>query len=246
MTALHEPKPSRTLRIASARFLAGRTSRANMALLLERKRRKLYAGIGTPIYLESNPYWYGFLDVLGEVFAGPRIVHITRDPRTMVRSALNFGTQRGLKRLFSAVVPYWKIRPELLDRNPPKRWWQMSPLERIAWHWRVVNSHLDRGAELYGQDYRRFRYEDLFLANGGGLGDLAEWIGVGEDSKALADMARSPVNRSMRQVVAEWDRWPEADRRTLLGHCAELMQTYGYDVDTEVDSRSTREIGESE
>ena len=231
VTALHEPKPSRSLRIASGRYLAGRNTKGEMIQLLEAARQKLCASVKTPIYVESNPYLYGFLDVLGEVFDRLRIVHITRDPRTSVRSAINFGAHSGLKRLFLAVVPYWTIRPEHLNSHPQRTWSQMSIVERLAWYWRVVNSHLDRGAELYGEDYRHFRYEDLLRSGGEGLQELADWIGAPQNTQALADLVQHPVNRSRRREVAEWEDWPEADRQLLLQHCAELMQTYGYQVE---------------
>lgn len=231
VTALHEPKPSRILRIASSRFMAGHHSKDDMARLLQSKRKKILTNIETPIYVESNPYLYGFLDVLGNVFDRPQIVHITRDPRTMVRSAINFGSQRGLKWLFSAVVPYWTLRPEQMNPNPSRKWWEMTPVERMAWHWRIVNEHLSRGAELYGEDYRRFRFEDLFHAERPGLSDLADWIGVSHVAPALAKMASRPVNRSKRNDVANWDQWADSDRKALLDQCGQLMQYYRYKVE---------------
>lgn len=228
VVALHEPKPSRGLRIASGRHLAGRLSAVAMTELLSRKRKKIVAGIDQRVYVESNPFLFGFLDVLGDVFPQPKIIHVTRDPRTMIRSALNFGSQRGLKWLVTAAVPFWLIKPDLLEANPERRWREMSAVERIAWYWKVVNAHLDRGAELYGDDYCRVRYEDVFTPDGAGLKDLIAWMGLEERPCVLESLLAERVNRSRANVVPAWDDWEAADRQALEHHCADLMQSYGY------------------
>lgn len=228
VTALHEPKPSRSLRIASGRYLAGRLSRPAMSQLLAKKRRAILQAINEPVYVESNPFLFGFLDVLGDVYPQPKVLHVTRDPRTMIRSALNFGAQRGIKWLFNNFVPYWLIKPDLLEANPERRWSQMSPVERIAWYWKVINAHLDRGAELYGDDYRRVRYEDLFAPGGDGLHDLIEWIGLQPKPEALERLLAQRVNPSRADVQPAWDEWSAEDREAMQRQCGELMGRYGY------------------
>ncbi|REJ67309.1 MAG: hypothetical protein DWQ31_11630 [Planctomycetota bacterium] len=226
--ALHEPTPSRTLRIASGRYLAGKQKPKDMIRLLWRARHKLCGEIDEAVYVESNPFLYGFLDALGEVFDSPRVVHVVRDPRTMIRSALNFGAQRGLKWLANTFVPYWLIKPEHLHFAPERRWRQMSAVERIAWYWSVINAHLNRGEELYGELYRRVRYEDLFAEDGGGVRELIDWIGLEERPGELDKRMQQRINESRHAELPEWPAWPAADRQAVEHHCGELMGRYGY------------------
>src|SRR5688500_15110858 len=100
--ALHEPPPSWRLRTASVKAVSGRLHKRQLVSILTQARTSLLASIDRPIYVESNPYLMGFLDALDDVL-GPRVyvVHAVRDPRSYVRSGVNFGAFRGLKRLAS-------------------------------------------------------------------------------------------------------------------------------------------------
>ena len=104
--ALHEPRPSRSLRIASNRFLCGKLSRQQMARRLAHARQALLGAMTEPIYIESNNSLYGFIDVLDEVFDQPYVLHVVRDPRTYIRSWINFGVYHGLKGLAGRFFPY--------------------------------------------------------------------------------------------------------------------------------------------
>ena len=225
---LHEPKPSRRLRREGFAYLAGRRTREQMIDSLTRARTKLCAGVGEPIYVETNPYLLGFAEVLNEVFSQPQVIHVTRDPRTLIPSALNFGVQRGLKRIFSAVVPHWMIKPEQIDPQAERRWAQMSQVERFAWYWRVANEHLNGGATIYGDRYRRVRYEDLFNGEADNLRELAEWMGLVELPDALGPLLTRRVNPSRGDVMPAWPDWQPADRQAVEHHCADLMRSYGY------------------
>src|SRR5215213_2768484 len=123
VTALHEPRPSRHLRLLSNRAMAKGMTADDAVRTLSKARSSLLASLTRPIYLESNWYIYAFLDALRPVF-GPRtqVLHVVRDPRTYVPSMLNYGTYKGLKAIATKLLPYWYIRPEQMQLNPPKRW----------------------------------------------------------------------------------------------------------------------------
>ena len=229
-TALHEPKPSRRLRISSNRFLAGKNTREEMIRRLQAARFKILKGLQTSTYIEANPFLFGFLDVLGEVFDNPQVVHVTRDPRTAATSVLNKGAHHGVKKLFLDWVPYWTVRPEDLEARPEKLWRDMTLLERTAWFWQLVNRHLSRGASIYGEKYRRFKYEDLFRSDGSGLQELAQWIEVEQHEDAFSDLLKTKVNVSTYNLASPWNRWSNSERSLLLNYCKPLMDQYGYDT----------------
>ena len=230
VTALHEPRPSRHLRLLSNRAMAKGMTPDAAVRALTKARSKLLASLTRPIYIESNWYVYGFLDALRPVF-GPRtqVLHVVRDPRTYVPSMLNYGTYKGLKAVATNLLPYWYIRPEQMIDNPPKRWPQMSEAERLAWHWHVVNEEIDRGAEMFGDDYRFMRYEELFAPDGSGVAKLLPWIGLPENVALLEKIRGERVNASTARSSA-WAKIAPDARRAVIEMCGEQMRRYGYDA----------------
>lgn len=226
--AVHEPRPSWRLRIVANKYMAGQISREQAIRTFIQAREQQIACTQQPIYAESNPFLVGFVDIISEVFHRPKIIHIVRDPRTMVRSALNFGKHRGLKRWTAELLPYWEIRPEQIEAHPRKRWNEMTPLEIRAWMWSTKNEWLEKGAELYGKDYLRVRFEDLFSKHGNGLRMLADWIGVKEKPGLLEKLLEKKVNASRRTGMPVWDQWSDSDRQQLMQYCGKLMAEYGY------------------
>lgn len=226
--ALHEPRPSRSLRLASNAFLAGLTTEEWMIERLVKSRQRLCASVTEPVYVESNPYMNGFLSVLDQVFDRPHVVHIIRDPRTFVPSALNFGGLRGFKWLFTTLVPNWMIKPEKINPTTGLRWRRMTSIQRFAWFWRTVNVHLEQGKSLFPGRYRRVFFEDLVEPGGSGIRELAQWIGLEERSGRLEHLIARKVNPSRRRSVPPWEEWLEPDQAAVLEFCRPLMQKYGY------------------
>jgi hypothetical protein len=205
--ALHEPPPSWRLRRASARALAGRAGRGELVELLARSRRKL---------------------AFGEVFPNAHIIHVVRDPRTYIRSGINFGAFSGAKQLAVSLIPWWLPKPENFDPPGAKSWSVMSGVERLAWYWAMLNTELNRGEQVYGSRYLRITFEDLFAREGHGLRRLTEFLGLPGSDQLLADANRENVNASTKNRLAKWEDWDEPTRKMVLGYCGELMELYGY------------------
>lgn len=231
VTALHEPKPSRHLRMASTARLANRKSKQQLASLLEKSRQEICQNLATSKYVESNPFLYGFVDVLPEVFPDAHLLHVVRDPRTMVRSALNFRSQRGIKWLLSTFWPNWMIKPELMEPSPVRTWSQMSHVERIAWYWNTINRHIQSAAEEAKLPTRRVKFEELFQADGEGIRQVADWLNLSEQPGKLDTMLTTKVNASRSKEVSLWQDWNAEDRQLVYQHCGPLMEEYGYPVD---------------
>ena len=229
VTALHEPKPSRHLRLLSNRAIAKGMTPAAAVRALSSARSSLLASLTRPVYIESNWYLYGFLDALRPVFgARTQVLHVVRDPRTYIPSMLNYGTYRGLKAVATRFLPYWYSRPEQVLRDPPKRWAQMSEAERLAWHWHVANREIDRAATMFGDDYRFMRYEELFAPDGSGLARLLPWIGLGENPALLEKIRGERVNASTGRGNAAWAKIDPEARRAVIEMCGRQMEQYGY------------------
>jgi hypothetical protein len=233
--ATHEPAPSWRLRMGTTRALCGNATREELKEMLARLRKGLVERVERAIYVESNPYLSGFIEVLGEVFEGASVVHVVRDPRTYVRSGVNFGAFRGMKKLAAEFWPNWFPRPE----HEPK-WGEMDAIERLAWFWSLVNSHLNRGEQVYGQKYLRVKFEELF--SGDGLERLADWMGLPRSSEMIEEAKKERVNASTREQLPEWEKWCGADQHKVMSHCEKLMRMYGYLNEESVARREAVEV----
>lgn len=226
VVARHEPPPARLLRMASHAHLAGKLSHSTLASLLQRKRRRFVDPLDAPLYIESNPFLSGFIDVVGDVWEDPIVVHVVRDPREHARSSLNHGTASGLKGLSNRFVPYWypDVAGILRLVRPP------SWLGRVAGVWRIFNQLLtERGPLL--RNYHRLRYEDVFDESSSGLRALCEIVGLpfrdADDPRTTLPPGQR-INAAHLAVARGWNEWPAEDCRELQQICAPLMQELGY------------------
>jgi len=219
--ALHEPGESGwKLRRASIRGLSKNISERELAALLEEHWRGLASLIDRPVYVESNPMLQGFIDVFGQIWPAVKVVHVVRDPRTFVRSSINFGAMRGVKGMMARWCPWWLPKPEHFDRNVTIKWKDMHPVERMAWFWRIVNSDLNRGEMIYGENYLRVKFEDLFAEDGSGLQQLTEWMGLPKSSSLNEEARKEKVNASQRDVLPKWEDWQREIKEMVLRQCS--------------------------
>jgi len=262
--AEHEPAPSWRLRMGTTRALCGKATREELKEMLVKLRRGLVERTERGIYVESNSYLSGFIEVLGEVFEGASVVHVVRDPRTYVRSGVNFGAFRGMKKLAAEFWPNWFPKPQGEiriqnsefrrepspqpspgvpgegERGEELKWGEMDAIERLAWFWSLVNSHLNRGEQVYGQRYLRVKFEELF--SGDGLERLTDWMGLPRSSSLREEANKERVNASTVKQLPEWEKWCGADQHKVLSHCEKLMRLYGYLKEESVSRREAVEV----
>ncbi len=223
VVARHEPRPRRSLRLAVNAYAAGDLSRAALCALLQRKRRRHIDPIAAPLYVESNPFLWGAVSVVDEVFDAPRVVHIVRDPREQVRSSLNHGTARGVKGLANRWLPYWSPPVNELPELAGDRDW----LARASALWSVVNRRLRDEASAC-RHYTLLKYEDLFDESQSGLRELCSLLGLEfRGDGAPVDPTRR-INRSRLDLVPSWEGWTDEQCQTLDRICSPLMEEYGY------------------
>lgn len=229
--ALHEPSPTRfRLRRAANRYLCGRLTGEQLVAILSAERKALRNGGTHTVYVESNPGLAGFLDAFGQVFDDFRVVHVVRDPRTYIPSALAWGVFRGAKRLLAEFLPFWLPKPDHLPDPGGLAWRRMSHPQRLAWYWSFINRHLDRAPGLYPGRCMRITFESLFARDGSGLARLVEWIGLPPTDRLTLSANSENVNASRKRAGTRWAEWDDRDRRAVLSLCAPMMATYGYDL----------------
>jgi hypothetical protein len=223
VVARHEPPPARLLRLASHAHMRGSLSEARLRSLLAWKRRRYDDRIAAKLYVESNPFLSGFIDVVGDIWDTPIVIHVVRDPRGHARSSLNHGTGSGVKGLANRWIPFWypDVRRILaLDHAP-------SWIERAAGVWSIVNTRLCNSAPRYPH-YHRLRYEELFDESNSGLRALCAILGLEyrEHDAPIAPGVR--INASRLAALPDWHEWSQEQCVALDRICAPLMHELGY------------------
>ncbi len=227
---LHEPKPSRILRMWSMAKLDGKVSEDHMASVLYKKRRSLYDPTDPRVYIESNPFLIGFTETIHAVFRDPTIIHFVRDPRDFVTSALNHGNDRGLKHFFNTYVPYWMpdISSSVTGGNQ-----ELSLLEKTAAYWALANRQLVEYGKRHPDNYRLFRYEDVFGDNSEGMSDLIRFIGFDPDKVRDSSVSEAGVNKSRYNATPKWLDWKSEECKSIDNICEPLMSEFGYGQEEE-------------
>ena len=220
--ARHEPPPRALLRMASYARASGRISTGALRRLLRGVRRRV-AAVDAELYLESNPFLSGFVEVVDDVFGEPVILHVVRDPRDYARSSLNHGTSRGARGIANRLVPFWFPDLRGLPGIGPRPDW----LERTAGLWTIVNRLLAEAGSQCAR-YHLFRYEDMFDATHSGLREMCRVLGLEFRETDLAITAAERINPGRFDVLPAWTEWPAERCAALQRICSPLMQSYGY------------------
>lgn len=226
--ALHEPKPSRILRLWSNAFFENKVAQERMKRVLETYRSSSFFQKNdietvSGVYVESNPFLVGFAGVINEVFPESKVVHIVRDPRTYVPSILNHGNTRGVKKVANKFMPFWQPKLDLAAGMANVN----SDFERYCAYWTLVNKYISY-AHSNRHNYKLIRFEDLFSENKDCHDELLSFIGISMDNVNNPISLTDKLNRSKRKVRPEWDEWLSSDIETLNRHCSALMNQYGY------------------
>jgi hypothetical protein len=220
--ARHEPPPRALLRMASYARASGRLSTGAMRRLLRGARRRVAASEAA-LYLESNPFLSGFIEVVDDVFDEPVILHVVRDPRDYARSSLNHGTSRGARGIANRLVPFWFPDLRGLPEIGPHPDW----LERTAGLWTIVNRLLAEAGSRCAH-YHLFRYEEMFDATHSGLREMCRVLGLEFRETDLAVTTADRINPGHLDLLPAWTEWPAERCAALQRICSPLMQRYGY------------------
>lgn len=190
VTAEHEPEP----------VLASLNRRAAEGDSVVDELRALRSIAGDGIYFESGAF-LGFLsEAVIEAFPGARLLHVHRDPRAFVASAL------------STWFPPQEHHSEWWPRSIPD-----SPPLRMIWWWNAVNAAGLEACRRHGPDVALCAGTEELWKDG--IGRVAEWMGVQAPQRPSV-----PVNSRLGRHV-EWDPSWEG---FLADHAGEVMDSLGY------------------
>ena len=220
VVGLHEPPPRYRARRVGNAWAAGAASRERALRVLRARRRRIDAGLDARLYVESNPFLWGAVDLFDEVYDEPFVVHVVRDPREQVRSSLAHGTARGVKAFANRFVPHWYPKRPGEPLEP-------DPVARAATLWAVVNERLEEYGPREAR-YLRVRYEDLFDSSYSGLRALCERLELDFAGAGSRVDPAERINRGEDDALGAWSGWSDAQCASLARIAGPLMSSYGY------------------
>lgn len=220
------------MRCVAERYLSGDWTEEETVEAVGRQRADFYRRRSASLIIESNTQWYPLLPLLPRILPRYRVLAIVRDPRTWVRSYLNFGGHHDERdRVARFGLP--RMSPEMVGGDWAGRWKDMSVFQRLCWDWKFITDRLVSAADA-DERIRLVRFEDLFKSEGraANLASALDFITDFEDRRyeySVPDgVFGRKVNVSNRERVGPWSTWPDQERRFLLDMCAPLMDRLGY------------------
>jgi hypothetical protein len=225
--AVHEPKPSKRLRLWSMARLERNINDDYLYKVFLKFRKKKINTVNEKIYIESNPFLSGFATSIAMNMPNAYIIHIVRDPRDRVTSSINNGELRIKKRLMISLVPYWHLRPLRLFGQTS------SSIEKITKLWPLMNNHIAKASE-HTNNYICIKFEDLFN-NEDKMKELVDFIGINEKyiKEELTGAYKTNKNASKYNDLTSWKQWSSSFAKKIDEIVGNTMEDYGYGKEKE-------------
>lgn len=229
--AYHDTPYSTLINILTNMHLAGWLPKSAVVAVWQRLKGQELRDCSQPFFIDSNNHLYGLVMMAPELYPDLKVVHIVRDPRTYVRSHLNWSRHRPKSYVANYVVPFWQPHPWLMGQMSWRRWLSLSPFEQFCWVWDFKNRY---NATLAGTSipYLRVRFEDFF----GGpepethFNQLLQFMGLPQVD-GLHERFQEPVNVTATRSFPKWPAWTPAQCALLDSFCQPQMGHYGYGLE---------------
>jgi hypothetical protein len=190
----------------------------------------------------------GFMQEVGAVYPGARVIHIIRDGRDRTVSSMHRGWRRASQGYLHRLSPEELARGKALREGREttgaftEEW-----LRQAARHWRLlVGRAVEDGPALLGSDYTEVRYEDLLVRPNEEVGRLLGFLGVDTEERLVescvnsASFERLSRGRERGQedlssfyrkgVAGDWKNlFDERDRQIYKEEAGELLIRLGYE-----------------
>jgi len=221
---------SRLINILSHSNLAGATPFTFIIKAWESAIEKpLKASQGTrDFYIDANNHIYYLVVNKPELYPALKVIHIVRDPRTYIRSHLNWSHSRGKSFLANYLTPFWQPAAYMVGEMKIKDWLRLSKLERFAWVWNFKNLYINK-VEDSAIPYLRIRFEDLFSAEDAVLTfqRIIEFLGL-KDLEPDEAYFQKAINVSKSDHLPEWTQWSTQMCNKVDQICRAGMTKFGY------------------
>lgn len=184
-------------------------------------------------YIDSNNHIYGLISIMPEIYPKLKVIHIVRDPRSYVRSHINWSKYRVKSFIASHFVPFWQPNAYLIGEMSLTQWLYLSRFERFCWYWDFKNRFIERILER-DVPYLQVKFEDFFLGPNpkDHLDQIFDFIGLPLIRiQKIED--HTPINTCRKNTFPAWPEWSNKMCLQLYNICGYTMEKYGYGIETE-------------
>jgi len=225
--SIHEPDPN--FRKLSINYAKGKYSFNRAKNEIEINRRALCRKVKreeSRMYVESNPRLFSLIKPLKEVFIEPYIIHIVRDGRDFVRSAMS--------RPYGAFYSKGDTKPRLKANDFPDddyydKWNDLSVFEKICWYWKKRDEIIYLDMKDYSNGLT-IRFEDIFkrINDYQSVKEICDFLEL-EDEKAISifkSMQENKINKTKQYSIPHWKEWDEGRKLKFNQIAGEHMKKY--------------------
>jgi hypothetical protein len=189
------------------------------------------------------------IEEISAIYPDARVVHIIRDGRDAVVSALHHSWNFGKKVKNDEVSAKREAYREDPDRmlNSDESLFAGNSLARMAGEWAArVGRSVEDGPALLGENYTEVRYEDLLSRPEEEVRRLLEFLGAGADDETVRRCVNAasfeklsrgrergeedPTSFFRKGVAGDWrNTFTEQDRRVFEEMAGDLLAQLGYE-----------------
>lgn len=166
---------------------------------------------------EVNPGLRRNLEDIKHFLPTMKIVHIVRDPRDFVTSALNRET-------FLEGNEYFNMTP-LNDIIDSRKWQKMNRFEKICAYWTYENEYMRLHSDVTVKFKKLMTDYEYFKSK------LLDILGIDLDYETWADAMGSKVNAN-ENILPEtlFENWTDNQKNIFIEICGDEMQACGYSL----------------
>ena len=226
--AYHEPKPS-LYGLSQLAYEFSDNAIVSKVLLeafvTSRQETMRYSLSCNRGYIEASPQATFLAPLILNAIPETRFIHIVRDPRHVVRSAMRRKWYDGNPADRTRIAP----NPDSKESIP---WDNYSPFQKNLWLWAETNKWiLDFASTLPERRMLMIRGEDVFSAQQEAMYKLFSFIGSPVPSKHLiASVIDKRLNMQTTGTFPEVNDWPDALRSDLVNIGGEIADMLGYHI----------------
>jgi hypothetical protein len=226
---IHEP--SRKIKIASNKRICGALGTQRMEKILKRYKEKTINRIlkktKSSVYVESNSWIIGSVDLLEKVFPSLYIIHIVRDPATYIPSHLNRINATFIGGSLRKIIPFWLLRGDKAGDYTKGQWKELSHEERMAWYWFKANKLIEDSTGNFS-NYLQLKYEDVFNKDYSGLKEIAKFTDLTPKDIENTYSFVEQIHKTKVHRFSSFSNWSTPLKKNISIICAPFLEKYGY------------------
>lgn len=232
VASYHQPAYSRFINVFSNMYLSNLLPESFLRGFIFSFKFPQIAECKSKIYVEANTMNYvvaPFFEALGLEL---HVVHVIRDPRDWVTSYINWVNGRAYSKIADTVVPFWHVNGYLSGDFSLYDWLKMDDFKKMCWYWSYENRViLDRCNKLVS--FQTIKFEDLIIHRDENMfQNIFNRLDMDFDSSYLKYFDKRQ-NVSNTKFLDKWISWGSNLCKILDCYCSDLMDIYGYGLESE-------------